>query len=810
MSYAGCWKGKDEQQREVAAVNDVSPDSLLGYTLNLGGLGRRRLKKVLGGGATAVVFLGVSPDAPEDTSHHVAVKVARPEPQWREALVTEWRNLTRLEGAEQSTKTHYFPRVLWPPTEQEMEVELYMRPPSLEWGFYKWVILVQELVGGEGVHDLLLDYPGLRLPEPLALAIAEQYVEMLKILHETNLTCADRKLADLRWTKAYALQPGDQADLERFRRGDPPGQLMVLDWNVSARADAAHIALDLFHFGTLWHRMLLKSEPRFGKEWRLEEPLDRHPLWPTLSAGTQESLNRLFHPQPEKRYRDAKALLQDIRDQRGLWRQQPDALWRIARSDGESPERRWAAVDLLAKLTESWKAQRTDFPDFDRVYRWVRHTLERKPFQPLQDAFDRRDWGTAQAEVERLAKAYAYEPTRLLLIERYRRIIHAAQLAGSTFPALSSLWNNYVPELDKLDANQRKDLKQWKDNAGDAHWRKALTQLWAEAEYYPTLIAARDLYQRGDIRGAETRYQAALNYRETLRDRPQVIEWLDEQLLGNPEAEVQAVAKEAEELRKASDLLRVVLTAIVNGTDLEAGKQRLDAALRAAPGEALLGWAYCLLMAEEAWRRVEDSTALSVQMLHLARWRDALKTLMAASPAENTGLAEADWNGIKEEMGSKLERLWRDRQTAIRTNILSLASKPGPMSAADRPVAVAQHGTNADASLRFLIGMYGEAFPDDRALQEGLKNILADCVTAIHQKLSLVSRPLRDPRDAKERDKTWQEVLPWVYHGKRLAEIAGEPWPNDWSPEVMEKQKAEARGCLAAVYTWLGRYLQAA
>lgn len=790
-------------------MTDASPDSLLGYTLNLGGLARRRLERVLGGGATAVVFLGVSPDAPEDTSRHVAVKVARPDPQWREALVTEWRNLTRLERAEQPTQTHYFPRVLWPPTEQEMEIELYMRPPGLDWGFYKWVILVQELVRGEGVHDLLLDYPGLRLPEPLGLAIAEQYVEMLRILHGADLTCADRKLADLRWTKAYALQPGDQADLDRFRRGEPPGQLMVLDWNVSARADSAYVALDLFHFGTLWHRMLLKSEPRFGKEWRLEEPLDRHPLWPTLSAGTQAILSRLFHPQPEKRYRDANALLKDIRDQRDLWRQQPDALWQIARSDGESPERRWAAVDLLAKLTESWGARRTDFPDFDRVSRSVRHALERKPFQPLQEAFDRREWGTAQDEVERLAKAYAGEPTRLLLIERYRQIVHAAQLAGATFPALSSLWNNYVPELDELGANQRKDLKQWKDNAGDGHWREALTQLWAEAEYYPTLAAARDLRQRGDIRGAEAGFRDAFAYRQILKTRPQVIEWLDD-LLGNPEAEAQAVAEQAEQLRRASDLLRAALIALVNGTDFEAAKQRLDAAVRAAPGEALLGRAYRLLMAEEAWRRAEDSTALSVQMLHLARWRDALNALMAASPAGHAGLTEAEWEGIKQGVGGELGRLLDERQTAVRTHVLTLAKPPGPVPNADRPVAVAGDGANTAESLRLLIGMYREVFPDDRALREGLRRVLADCETAIRQTLSSVSGPLRGPRHAEERYRVWHEVLPWVYHGKRLAEIAGEPWPDDLSPEAVEKQTTEARGCLAAVQTWLGRYLQAA
>lgn len=788
----------------------VSPDTLLGYTLNFGGLARRRLERVLGGGATAVVFLGVSPDAPEDTSRHVAVKVARPEPQWREALVTEWRNLTRLEQAERDTRTHYFPRVLWPENEQGLEVELYMRPPGLDWGFYKWVILVQELVQGKGVHDLLLDYPGLRLSEPLALAIGVQYVEMLTILHRANLTCADRKLADLRWTQAYALQPGDPTDLERFRTTkEPPGQLMVLDWNVSAQADPEYIARDLFHFGTLWHRMLLGTEPRFrGGKWRLEEPLDRHPLWRTLSAGTQRILSRLFHPQPDRRYRDAAELLGDMREQVGLWQKLPNDLWQIARSDGEPLEKQWAAVDLLKKLAESWGVDSADFSDFERTYKAIERALKARPFQPLQDAFNRRDWRTAQAEVERLFEAYKGEPERLLLIERYRQIVNTAGQTDAAFPHLLTLWNTYVPELDRLDEKGRKDLKQWKDTVGNPAWRDTLTYLWAEAEYYPALTAARDLRERGDIQGAKERFQYVLDCREILR-APQVIGWLDE-LLGNPEGEAKKVADQAEELRKASDLLRAALLAVATGTDLEAGKQRLDSALRAAPGEVLLGQAYRLLLSEEAWRRVENAPSVAAHILHLTQWRDALDALLTTTPAGNTGLAVADWEAIKRDAEVKLRHLLQDRQTAIRTQLLSLARGPVPASAAEGRASPAGDGTDTHASLGLLMDLYCKAFGNDSALQDGLENILRDCEAAIRQKLSLVSGPLQDLRRVEERDRVWEEVLSWVYHGKRLAEIAGQPWPEDLSPDVVEKRKAEARGCLAAMRIWLGRYLQAA
>jgi hypothetical protein len=58
-------------------MKGLSFESLLGHTLTFGP-DRYRLQKVLGGGATAVVFLGVDPGEPERRERQVAVKVARP------------------------------------------------------------------------------------------------------------------------------------------------------------------------------------------------------------------------------------------------------------------------------------------------------------------------------------------------------------------------------------------------------------------------------------------------------------------------------------------------------------------------------------------------------------------------------------------------------------------------------------------------------------------------------------------------------------------------------------------------------------
>ena len=792
-------------------MNDVSPDSLLGYTLNLGGLARRRLEKALGGGATAVVFLGVSPDDPEDKSGHVAVKVARPDPQWRAALETEWENLKKLEEAEKRTNTHYFPRVLWPEHKERLQVELYMRPPGRDWGYYSWVILVQELVRGQGVHDLVLDYPGLRLPEPLALAIAAQYVEMLTILHGANLTCADRKLADLRWEKAYALQPGDAADLARWRTGERPGTLMVLDWNVTGRADSEHVAFDLFHFGVLWHRLLLGTEPRFRLgEWRLEEPLHRHPYWQTLSAGTQQIVNRLFHPQPERRYREARSLLQDITAQVELWQQSPEVLWDIAGRETESPERRWAAIDLLDTLAESWGVHRGDFPDFGRRYNTIQRMLEDKPFQPLHDAFTRSDWATALGELARLEKAYADDPARLLRIDRYRRILETVQWTERP-PDLSTLWA-YASRLPELAQNEIAHLEQRKNQAHNTPWGPTLTRLWAEALYYPTLRQARELRERGDIRGADAKFADVLNRREALRENEKTLGWLDD-ILGNPEAEAKAVHEQAEELGKVADRLRAALNAVVQGVSLEDEKKRLDSAFRSAPGELVLGRAHRLILAEEAWRRVEHSASPAAQILALAGWRQAWRALADASPAGNSGLAPADWEGIKGDLGPDLDALLRRRQASLRQSIIAMAEWPSgdataPPPAGDRP-SLPTEPPRAGEGLRLLAAAYREAFPEDREnLDKELKAILLDCQNKLRE-VSLRRGTWQRPEQVREDYERKKKALPLAYHGQRLAAILDEPWPAELAPEAVVKHVEEAQGCLVRLLTALGRYFAA-
>lgn len=112
------------------------------------------------------------------------------------------------------------------------------------------------------------------LPEPLALAIGEQYAELVVALERAGISCADRKVHDLYW------------DGETSR-------LTVLDWNVVEMASAPGSApgstvsrTNIAVFGRLWFELLTGALPPLPDE-RNRRPFDSVPAWKNLSQGTR-------------------------------------------------------------------------------------------------------------------------------------------------------------------------------------------------------------------------------------------------------------------------------------------------------------------------------------------------------------------------------------------------------------------------------------------------------------------------------------------------------------------------------------------
>ncbi len=234
---------------------------LLGRTITLGDK-RYRLLESLGSGATAVVLKGEALSEQQGQVKQYAIKFTTDE----DNAIKERDNLRKLNQEQDKEKRSYFPRLHYPISSSDSLRQSYYL------GNEEWLenyVLVQELAQGEGVHDLLLEFPpSLALPEPLALEIGRQYVDMLVLSHKAGITSWDRKLGDLHWETANDVRL--QKMLQLWREGSL-GNLKVIDWNVTRdAAKKGNIAKDILRFGLLWHRMLLGTEPRFqrGETWR--------------------------------------------------------------------------------------------------------------------------------------------------------------------------------------------------------------------------------------------------------------------------------------------------------------------------------------------------------------------------------------------------------------------------------------------------------------------------------------------------------------------------------------------------------------
>lgn len=825
-------------------ANDSFFDSLLGHTLTFGP-DRYRLQKVLGGGATAVVFLGVDPDDPESQGRQVAVKVAKAEAQWQQALAREWRNLRILAEAEESHGTHYFPRALYPAGDGELRQDIYLEG---EWATF--LILVQELVPGEGVHDLLLDYPpGLRLPEPLTLEIARQYAEMLAILHDAGLTCADRKLADLRWQRQYNFRQGEPDDLARWR-SEPPGHLMVLDWNVTERASSGPfgtIALDLFRFGILWHRMLLGVEPRFrrGGGWQLEEPLEKHPVWPQLSFGTRQILARLLHPIPEQRYEDAKKLLGDLDAQIERWNadglnldtrfkpvhdryvrsfEHPEAA--LTQAEAEAA---FAAADVLRVRIEGWSERQPD--DFERVHRGLWRAVTEAPFRKLREAMTAARWEDVQQEIGRLRKTYSHDPARLLHLDRQQQIAGLADETRGDWEEVKPLFkqSNLIFAFDRPgEVETDKTLNDehvsvWKGEAeveGDKPWKPIRERLWREAGYRLALSRARRLRDSGDYRAASDVFEHTLALREYLaRHSPRIISWLD-QLYGDPateQKEVSAIVKAGEDVEGAFEQ---GLRAILEGSPtLEEAINGVTAVLRVTSDNPFLGSLYGLLESMRAYRRANEQQNLLLEIHHLGRMSTGWRTLGETSETsvERGGRNLAALGQILEQYSQQIGDQMASRQSELRLQVLQrIGAKPVVLSDQTAESLTDRTQGVSDAwDIRLLIEAYQQAFPNDDEFSRDLRPYVLHCR---QQAMNILKRQLPRPVTfqglqeqvqllARER----QQAVRWTQRGEIVAETLKLEWPPELSPEAVEKRmearrkavlekKVQAAGCLEFLF----------
>lgn len=692
---------------------DSELDRLLGYRGRFGNL-QIRLNQVLGGGATAVVFCGVDANHPDDRSRDVAVKVARAEDSWQQALAREWHNLRVLEKAEQARGSHYFPRILYPDSEQELRQDLH--PAGRRMILY---ILIQELVPGSGVHDLLLGYPGLRFPEPLALEMARQYAEMLTILHSAGLTCADRKLSDLRWQKSDDFTPGDRETLSRWPQKSP-GHLMVLDWNVTEKASDGTIALDLFRFGILWHRMLLGVEPRFrrGESWQLEEPLEKHPIWSQLSFGTRQILSRLLYPVPERRYPESSSLLKDIESQIRRWQADAQTLESEFKEvyrryieyptqlDQATAERALAAADALRVRIVQWGERQPT--DFQNVQRSLQQAATESPFHLLQEALHKSRWDEALSEIEK-SRAKPHNPARLLHLDRQRQIAARANETRRSWEQVKLLFEQSKLVFD-CDRQERElsdaHIKRWQNDAeaeDDDGWKRIKNRLWQEAGYRLALDRARRLKDQGNLVEAFEKLKSAVDtLRELLAGHgSEIVTWLD-QLYGDPNLDQQRLQATDKANRDRANALVRGLQILVDNVESEMATTGLAAALLAEPDNAVLAQAHRLLEAAQSYRRARKTQCLPLEIVFLEQLFAAYKRLAAAAARSKDNTLEQEWARIAPQITDCLN----ERRNELRDRVLNDIEAYSSMNALpfERP---------PEKAIPLLVQRYLEAFDDD-------------------------------------------------------------------------------------------------
>lgn len=154
--------------------------------------------------------------------------------------------------------------------------------------------LVMEYIGED---RLLTDHlpppetPGLK-HEKMALRAAVQYARLLEFLHESDYTCQDRKLADLRW-----LEDGED------------GRLVVLDWNVVGIGEAQRVD-DIYLFGMLWYQLLAGRYPSATLNL-LDDNLWRDGR---ITYGTRQILAKILSRDAANQFPTAKGLRQQLQN----------------------------------------------------------------------------------------------------------------------------------------------------------------------------------------------------------------------------------------------------------------------------------------------------------------------------------------------------------------------------------------------------------------------------------------------------------------------------------------------------------------
>jgi len=768
------------------------------------------LRKPLGSGATAVVFLGKkiagANEALDDKQYAVKVTIDR------QTAEQERDNLLSLNRVQESGE-NFFP-ILYYPTSKE---------DSLEQSFYiggvekylkvKAFVLIQEFVEGESVRDMLLHFSDtLTLPEPLALAIARQYVTMLERSHKAGITSWDRKLGDLRWSWADGDPSYDPKKILNRWRQDKLGSLKVLDWNVTHEVNDDNKAKDIFRLGLLWHRMLLGVEPKFRSDtatWQLLEPLESHAAWKTLSYGIQRLLKKMLHPDPDRRYKDTTHLAKDMDILIDGWREDAQMLWNdkivsvyngntIQKEKGRDEIQNALALVSILRLRNQDYDDAIDNLPVDSALVSLDDALKVYNDFSLKNSISGSKWDDALGRINQLF-AGVDDSVDGLLRRRYEFVLNMAK---------NSLWekidyaetlinySNSIYQFDLSDATKRKEklneeiLQEWENreapkNSPDS-WEQ-IRQAFVAAARYRLRIG------EGSAAYTDARYEDVvekLKEAVILRDQVRVISddhlSLLDQVWENPEKTLKDAQKVLEEVGKRKSVLGKGIKDLSNETkeSIEATIRRLQGFLRNVPYDVTAGQLLYLLENRRSYLETDD---LAMKLILLKREEDVWKRFKEK--------AEGD-DDITEEQLGQVKNLFAQKWVELRDEIVSLHLKWDEDKTAqpstgeekeqrDRANWPEDHGRRSGLLCR----MYEDGAPENNKIGE----IVHDYFNSLKEKLSKFSF-VKDGGFAFDSVKADQAryIAAW---GQAFALAWGDEnlWEEDLSPKKIEERILKLR-----------------
>lgn len=337
-----------------------------------------------------------------DTDELVVVKSMRADrpAEDRERFLHEARTLERLAEHEERAGRHYAVRLLdqSPPDAPE-------------------VFLVLERAAGQNVLeqivDQVADWQHAPLDERLALEVAWQLAQALRIAHQAGICYDDMKLENLFWSA---------------ERPDDP--LRIIDWNVTSElAERGTVAGDWARFGARLYELRTGSRIGVDHAGTLLGAGPAGPLWQQLPDGTRDLIAQALG----MRYADDEALLRDLRREREQARLDWPALIeraQIADGAGQSIEVR-APVSRAMRLLEALPPDHPARADGLAACADLRQRAALRGGQASARALESAVQSLARNEprlaIERFQKAYADTGSR---DPRPRRWLWLAQLAA--------------------------------------------------------------------------------------------------------------------------------------------------------------------------------------------------------------------------------------------------------------------------------------------------------------------------------------------------------------------------------------------